>query len=158
MTVSSLCNNCDWYFAVSVRTPISPWVWTMSCCCAKHRTCARVVESALRNVSPCAAAATNAGEIRVDPLQRLHTLQNLAWLLGPSGDGVPSVPRTLRDGNLQARCSVSLAVTCVITSVQLGLVNGLRCVIRDFDCDSMLVTAWWLHYMHAVTAKINASL
>ena len=49
-----------------------------------------------------AAAATNSGEIRVDPLQRLHTLQNLAWLLGPAGDGVPSVPRTLRDGNLQA--------------------------------------------------------
>ena len=48
-------------------------------------------------------AANNSGEIRVDPLQRLHTLQNLALLLGPSGDGVPSVPRTLRDGNLQAR-------------------------------------------------------
>ena len=49
-----------------------------------------------------AAAAANSGEIRVDPLQRLHTLQNLASLLGPAGDGVPSVPRTLRDANLQA--------------------------------------------------------
>ena len=41
----------------------------------------------------------------MDPLQRLHTLQNLAWLLGPNGDGVPSVPRTLRDSNLQVRRS-----------------------------------------------------
>ena len=37
----------------------------------------------------------------MDPLQRLHTLQNLALLLGPAGDGVPSIPRTLRDANLQ---------------------------------------------------------
>ncbi len=38
--------------------------------------------------------------IRVDPLQRLHTLTNLAQLLaeGPP----PGVPRTLRDGSLAA--------------------------------------------------------
>ena len=67
-----------------------------------------------------AAAAANSGEIRVDPLQRLHTLQNLASLLGPAGDGVPSVPRTLRDANLQASrpgcaahlCAALARVTC----------------------------------------------
>ena len=60
------------------------------------------------------AAATNAGEIRVDPLQRLHALQNLAWLLGPAGDGVPSVPRTLRDGNLQAHRPHETAAMCAV--------------------------------------------
>ena len=38
--------------------------------------------------------------MRVDPLQRLHTLTNLAALLGPGGGGVPGVPRTLRDSEL----------------------------------------------------------
>lgn len=45
-------------------------------------------------------AEANAQLVRVDPLQRLHTLTNLAELL--SG-GVPSgVPRTLRDDRLAA--------------------------------------------------------
>ena len=47
---------------------------------------------------------SNVCEIRVDPLQRLHTLHNLALLLGPAGDGVEGVPRTLRDGQLQVPC------------------------------------------------------
>jgi len=38
--------------------------------------------------------------VRVDPLQRLHTLANLAALLGAAGAGVPGVPRTLRDSQL----------------------------------------------------------
>jgi len=38
--------------------------------------------------------------VRVDPLQRLHTLANLAELLGAAGAGVPGVPRTLRDSQL----------------------------------------------------------
>lgn len=47
------------------------------------------------------AVVSNAGEIRADPLQRLHTLHNLAALLGPAGDGVQGVSRTLRDDQLK---------------------------------------------------------
>jgi hypothetical protein len=47
-----------------------------------------------------ATAEANAELVRVDPLQRLHTLCNLAQLLA---GGVPSgVPRTLRDDRLEA--------------------------------------------------------
>lgn len=45
-------------------------------------------------------AEENKPLIRVDPLQKLHTLSNLAALLA---DGVPKgVPRTLRDDSLQS--------------------------------------------------------
>lgn len=47
-----------------------------------------------------AEGEANKGAVRVDPLQRLHTLANLAALLGPDGGGVPGVPRTLRDSEL----------------------------------------------------------
>lgn len=46
-------------------------------------------------------AASNASLIRADPLQRLHTLHNLAQLLGSDGRGVPGVVPTLRDASLQ---------------------------------------------------------
>ena len=45
-------------------------------------------------------AEANKEFIRVDPLQRLHTLHNLGALLGPSGSNVAGVPRTLRDDQL----------------------------------------------------------
>ncbi len=45
--------------------------------------------------------ATNAPLIRADPLQKLHTMHNLAELLGPDGKGVPGVVPTLRDTSLQ---------------------------------------------------------
>ncbi|KAK9810177.1 hypothetical protein WJX72_006177 [[Myrmecia] bisecta] len=41
------------------------------------------------------------GVVRVDPLQKLHTLHNLSELLGPAGDAVPGVARTLRDSELR---------------------------------------------------------
>lgn len=47
-----------------------------------------------------AEGEANKALVRVDPLQRLHTLTNLAALLGPEGGGVPGVPRTLRDSEL----------------------------------------------------------
>ena len=47
-----------------------------------------------------AEGEANRALVRVDPLQRLHTLTNLAALLGPGGGGVPGVPRTLRDSEL----------------------------------------------------------
>lgn len=46
------------------------------------------------------AGEDNKGLIRVDPLQKLHTLHNLAELLGPNGDQIQGVPRTLRDSTL----------------------------------------------------------
>lgn len=46
-------------------------------------------------------AAGNAALIRSDPLQRLHTLHNLAQLLGRDGRGVPGVVPTLRDASLK---------------------------------------------------------
>lgn len=46
-------------------------------------------------------AASNAPLIRADPLQRLHTLHNLAQLLGTDSRGVPGVVPTLRDATLQ---------------------------------------------------------
>ena len=73
-----------------------------------------------------AAAASNSAEIRVDPLQRLHTLQNLASLLGPSGDGVPSVPRTLRDANLQARRPAVLRTHVQPETAAAGVLAGER--------------------------------
>ncbi|EIE26712.1 hypothetical protein COCSUDRAFT_59229 [Coccomyxa subellipsoidea C-169] len=46
-----------------------------------------------------ATAEGNKALIRLDPLQKLHTLSNLAELLG---SGVPGVPHTLRDDSLGA--------------------------------------------------------
>ncbi len=47
-----------------------------------------------------AEGEANKALVRVDPLQRLHSLANLAALLGPEGGGVAGVPRTLRDSQL----------------------------------------------------------
>ncbi len=47
-----------------------------------------------------ATAEANKALIRLDPLQKLHTLSNLADLL--KGGSMPGVPRTLRDDSLQA--------------------------------------------------------
>ncbi|KAK9844148.1 hypothetical protein WJX81_006007 [Elliptochloris bilobata] len=47
-----------------------------------------------------AEGEANKALVRVDPLQRLHTLTNLAELLGPDGGGKLGVPRTLRDSEL----------------------------------------------------------
>ena len=47
-----------------------------------------------------ATAESNKDLIRIDPLQRLHTLANLSVLLRL---GVPNVARTLRDDQLQAQ-------------------------------------------------------
>ena len=51
-----------------------------------------------------AAAARHEGEVRVDPLQRLHTLDNLAALLRSPP---PGAPRTLRDDRLQVCCTAA---------------------------------------------------
>ncbi|CAL8467045.1 g6581 [Coccomyxa elongata] len=47
-----------------------------------------------------ATAEANKALIRLDPLQKLHTLSNLADLL--KGGSMPGIPRTLRDDSLQA--------------------------------------------------------
>ncbi|KAG2482055.1 hypothetical protein HYH03_018991 [Edaphochlamys debaryana] len=44
----------------------------------------------------------NKPDIDTDPLQRLHTLHNLAAALGPAAAACPALPRTLRDGCLAA--------------------------------------------------------
>ena len=49
--------------------------------------------------------------IRIDPLQRLHTLTNLSELLA---GGVPGVPRTLRDDLLQSQAEEIRQVSCLI--------------------------------------------
>jgi hypothetical protein len=49
-----------------------------------------------------ATAEANKELIRVDPLQKLHTLSNLAELLVA---GVPGIPRTLRDDTLQSEAN-----------------------------------------------------
>jgi len=69
----------------------------------------------------------------VDPLQRLHTLQNLALLLGPAGDGVPSIPRTLRDANLQASGPGCAACPCAVCAP-----------VRFAGCWTQLLK-WWLN-------------
>jgi len=56
----------------------------------------------LRRAQALAEGEANRGAVRVDPLQRLHTLANLAELLGAAGAGVPGAPRTLRDSQLLA--------------------------------------------------------
>ena len=64
---------------------------------------AHVVPVGPERAAPAQALAegeANKALVRVDPLQRLHTLTNLAALLGPGGGGVPGVPRTLRDSEL----------------------------------------------------------
>ena len=45
-------------------------------------------------------AAGNAALVRADPLQRMHTLHNLAELLSAQGGPPPGVARTLRDDKL----------------------------------------------------------
>lgn len=50
-------------------------------------------------VQVLSTAEANKELIRVDPLQKLHTLSNLAQLIS---DGVRGIPRTLRDDSLRA--------------------------------------------------------
>ena len=56
-------------------------------------------------VQALAEGEANKALVRVDPLQRLHTLTNLAVLLGPEGGGIADVPRTLRDSELLSQAA-----------------------------------------------------
>lgn len=63
-------------------------------------------------------AESNKGLIRIDPLQRLHTLTNLLELLAA---GVRGIARTLRDDQLQSQAeeirqvSAFLKLLCFLT-------------------------------------------
>ena len=78
----------------------------------------------------CACAAeANAALIRADKLQRLHTLANLAQLLGCGGDTrPPGVPPTLRDDRLpdlaQAVRSVAQCSLPAVAPGRLGHVDA----------------------------------
>lgn len=62
-------------------------------------------------VQVLATAEANKGMIRVDPLQKLHTLSNVAELLAA---GVRGIPRTLRDGSLQTEANAICQVTTLV--------------------------------------------
>jgi len=78
-------------------------------------------------------AEENKALIRVDPLQKLHTLSNLAALLA---DGLPEgVPRTLRDDSLQPEAesirevdplvlSYLLLMTCRAPRLMLSILHA----------------------------------
>ena len=59
--------------------------------------------------------------MRVDPLQRLHTLANLAELLGAAGAGVPARPAALDPETLPE-------VGCLLFSKKDRCVCHLYCV------------------------------
>ena len=63
-------------------------------------------------------AESNKDLIRIDPLQRLHTLTNLSELLGL---GVQGIARTLRDDQLQAQAEeirqASARAFCYLCSI-----------------------------------------
>ena len=65
----------------------------------------------LPDVQVLSTADENKELIRIDPLQRLHTLTNLSELLA---GGVPGVPRTLRDDLLQSHAEEIRQVSCLI--------------------------------------------
>lgn len=62
--------------------------------------------------------------IRVDPLQRLHTLTNLAQLL--AGGPPPGVPRTLRDGSLAADAE-AIRQVCSTVPALLASATAFSC-------------------------------
>eukprot|EP00798_Chlamydomonas_sp_ICE-L_P018134 gene18134-24574_t len=63
----------------------------------------------------------NKKDIDTDPLLRLHTLHNLAQLLGPNGDGVQGVARTLRDSALQEEAEAIRKKYMETRAVQLAV-------------------------------------
>lgn len=63
------------------------------------------------DVQVLSTADGNKELIRIDPLQRLHTLTNLSELLA---GGVPGAPRTLRDDLLQSQAEEICQVSCLI--------------------------------------------
>lgn len=80
----------------------SACLWCLHAVGAVSKTACVITDGPERAVPAQALAEGEANKalVHVDPLQRLHTLTNLAALLGPGGGGVPGVPRTLRDSEL----------------------------------------------------------
>ena len=64
-----------------------------------------------------ATAAENAALVRADPLQRMHTLHNLAELLTAGGAPPPGVARTLRDDKLADEAGAISQVSLLIANV-----------------------------------------
>lgn len=86
-----------------------------------------------------ATAEANKALIRLDPLQKLHTLSNLADLLK---GGMPGIPRTLRDDSLRADADKIREVRrlsqghCTDRSKQTDADDSpeLCCLLRVYDC------------------------
>ena len=118
--------------AVHLSSPISityvtqPCLPSKQCCaCVLDVWLVQAVLTLLRQILACmlrmcrvpgrqvlATAEANKALIRLDPLQKLHTLSNLAELLA---GGVPGVPHTLRDDSLATEADKIREVCYFIT-------------------------------------------
>ena len=73
-------------------------------------------------------AESNKELIRIDPLQRLHTLTNLSELLAA---GVQGIARTLRDDQLQSQAEdIRQVGTTLMSAVDISAHDLLRVCAR----------------------------
>ena len=97
-----------------------------SCRCrADIRTQCRQGRDLLHEISTItqvlSTAESNKELIRIDPLQRLHTLTNLSELLAA---GVQGIARTLRDDQLQSQAE-EIRQVCTALMPAIGATNGI---------------------------------
>ena len=77
-------------------------------------------------------AESNKGLIRIDPLQRLHTLTNLSELLA---SGVQGIAHTLRDDQLQAQAEeIRQASSCIYRYFSFRVTSFHQASISLYPC------------------------